>query len=158
MAPFVFLWVPSALGLKNGCYTGTSITTFHSVLPILQWHVPYSLDITPPSFISPSLLHVFACSFISPSLLHVRCICMNLQLRYNYLQFTPPPWPLWLWRTREWLELTVPPYIWSLATYMYWPAIYRPSDWLRGGRLISSWWWCENCITFLTAHTLRLHW
>ena len=28
----------------------------------------------------------------------------------------------------------------SLATY--WLAIHRPSDWLSGGRLIASWWWC----------------
>ena len=36
MAPFVFLQVPSTLGLqsaKNGCYSGTCIATFHSVLP-----------------------------------------------------------------------------------------------------------------------------
>ena len=36
MAPFVFLRVLSTLGLQlaqNGCYTGTSIATFHSVLP-----------------------------------------------------------------------------------------------------------------------------
>ena len=30
----------------------------------------------------------------------------------------------------------------------YWPAIHWPSDWLRGSRLIASWWWCENCIVF----------
>ena len=36
MPSFVFLRVPSTLGLqsaKSGCYTGTSIATFHSVLP-----------------------------------------------------------------------------------------------------------------------------
>ena len=35
--------------------------------------IPYSLDITPPSFISPPLT-----------------ICMSLLRRYIYLQFTPP--------------------------------------------------------------------
>ena len=37
-------------------------------------------------------------------------------------------------------------YMKSIATE--WPAIHRPSDWLRDGRLVSSWWWCENCIVF----------
>ena len=32
-----------------------------------------------------------------------------------------------------------------------------PFHWLRDGRLVASWWWYENCIAFLTAHTLRLH-
>ena len=45
-------------------------------------------------------------------------------------------------RLRGRLELTVPPYIESR------PAIHRQSDWLRGGRLVASWWWCENCIAF----------
>ena len=33
MAPFIFLRVLEHKSAKNGCYTGTSITTFHSELP-----------------------------------------------------------------------------------------------------------------------------
>ena len=82
----------------------------------------------PPSFISPPLLFAWIC-------------CWGI-----FISNLRPPRPLQLWRMRGRLELTVPPYIWSLATY--WPAIHRPSDWLRGGRLVASWWLCENCIAF----------
>ena len=30
--------------------------------------------------------------------------------------------------------------------------IHRPSDWLRDSRLVARWWWCENCVAFLTTH------
>ena len=90
--------------------------------------VPYSLDITPPPFISPPLLFPWIC-------------CWGI-----FISNLCPPWPLRLQRTRGRLELTVPLYIWSLATYR--PAIHWPSDWLHCGRLVSSWWWCENCIAF----------
>ena len=90
--------------------------------------LPYSLDFTPPSFIRPPLT-----------------ICMNLLRRYIYLHFTPASASATPTNNRK-VELTVPHYIWSLATY--WPAIHRPSDWLHGGRLIASWWWCKNCIVF----------
>ena len=89
--------------------------------------LPYSLKIMPPLFISPYYLHEFDAEVYLPS---------NLR----------PPRPLRLQRTIGRLELTVPPYIWSLATY--WPVIRRPSDWLRCSRLVANWWWCENCITF----------
>ena len=83
--------------------------------------LPYSLDITPPSFIRPPLLFAWICcegTFISI-------------LRLPSASATPT--------NKRKVELTVPPYIWSLATY--WPAIHRPSNWLYGGRLIASWWW-----------------
>ena len=71
-------------------------------------------------------------------------ICTNLLRRYIYLQFTPASASV----TRQMRgSTTVPPYIWSLATC--WPVIHRPSDLLCGGRLVPSWWWCdENCIAF----------
>ena len=102
----------------------------HGVLcVVLIIKLPYSLDITPPSFISPSLLLAWIC-------------CWGILFISNL----HPSRPLWLRWTTGRLDLTVPPYIWSLATY--WPAIHQPSDWLHGGRLVSSWWWCENCIAF----------
>ena len=85
-------------------------------------YIPYSLDITPPWIIS-----------------------LNLMQTYIYLQFTPPSaihgnfnskgGTLRLRRTREMLELTVPPYVES----SYLLASDTPtSDWLRGDRLVAS--------------------
>ena len=68
-------------------------------------YVPYSLNITPPSFISPPPLTIY----------------IDLLQRHIYLQFTLPSAihrkfnkngrTLHLQRTRERLELTIPPYI-----------------------------------------------
>ena len=98
---------------------------------------------------------------------NIHCTCTILTRHYDPFVYKPPPPPLlfvWIccWgmfisnlcpprplRLRQMtgrLELTITPYIWSLATY--WPAIHQPSDWLRGGKLVSSWSWCENCIAF----------
>ena len=55
--------------------------------------IPYSLHITPPSFIS------------------LLTICMNLLRRYIFISNLGSPRPLRLRRTRGRLELTVPPYI-----------------------------------------------
>ena len=102
-------------------------------------YVPYSLNIMPPFNYKPPLT-----------------ICINSQRRYIYLQCTPPSAIhgkfnknrriLRLQQTREGLELTVPPCIES--SYL----LARPRDWLRNGRLVASWWWCENYIAF-SDHT-----
>ena len=90
-------------------------------------------------------------SIISPTFQFAKVCCGGI-----FISSLCPPWPymenltihnkngrtLWLRRTRGRLELTVP----GLATY--WQVIHRPSVCLRGGRLIASWWWCENCIAF----------
>ena len=80
-------------------------------------------------------------------------ICINLLQRYQFMppsaihgKFNKNGRTLRLQRTRGRLEHIAPPYIES--SYLYWPAIHRPSDWLHSGRLIASWWWCENCIVF----------
>ena len=70
MPPFVFLRVPSTLGLqsaKSGCYAGTSIATFHSVLPCRTRVVTsdYAISVgnapVPPDFlpIFPALCCLF---------------------------------------------------------------------------------------------------
>ena len=74
-------------------------------------------------------------------------ICMNLLRRYIYLQFTPPSASATPTNERKVrTHRTTYMYIWNLTTN--WPAKHRPSDWLRGSRLVASWWWCENCIVF----------
>ena len=65
----------------------------------------------------------------------------------------PPPHhgkTLRLRRTRRRLELTVPPYI--ECSYLL--ANDTPTKRLamQQQARIASWWWCENCIAFLTAH------
>ena len=104
----------------------------------LVWilYILYSLDITPPSFISPSPL----------------TICINLLRRYIYLQFTPPSAihgkvnknerTLRLGRTRGRLELIVTPSCIELDLATYWPVIQVI------GYVVAGSWWCENCIMF----------
>ena len=60
--------------------------------------IPHSLDITPPSFISPPLLFSWIC-------------CRGI-----FISNLCPPQRLQLWWMRERSELIVPPYIRSLAT------------------------------------------
>ena len=97
-------------------------------MPNRHWHYRTHSTLCPLRFVSPP--YYFAWIF-----------CWGI-----FISNLCPPWPLWLRQTRGRLEFTVPPYIWSQAKY--WLVIHRPSDWLRCSRLVSSWWWCENCIAF----------
>ena len=102
----------------------------------------------PPLFISPPFHFArICCGGIFISNLHPPLAIHG--------EFSKNGRTLELRQTRGRLELTVPPYIES--SYL-WPAIHRPSGWIRGSRLVASWWWCENCIVFSDAHTLHLHW
>ena len=101
------------------------LVPFHVIL--FQYILPYSLDIMPPLFIS------------------------LLLLRYIFLQFTPlsasaiPMIERKVRTHRNTLNMK------SIATY--WPVIHRPSDLPRGGRLVSSWWWCENFVFSDRSHS-----
>ena len=116
---------PASVGLAQACpnyiYHTENVTT-------VCIRILYSLDITPPLFISLPLLFAWIC-------------CWGI-----FISSLRLPQPLRLWRTRGRLELTVPPYVRSLATC--WPPIHWPSDSPHGGRLVSSWWWCKNFIVF----------
>ena len=65
--------------------------------------------------------------------------CMNLLLRYIYLQFMPPLASATPTNERK---------VRTHCTILYMKSSYLlasdipTSDWLRGGRLVSSWWWC----------------
>ena len=74
-------------------------------------------------------------------------ICMNLLLRYIFISNLHPPLAsATLANDRK--VRTHRNTLYMKSSYLYRPAIHRPSDWLRGGRLVSSCWWCQNCIAF----------
>ena len=123
----------------------------------LQSYIPYSVILV---FMKKQwhtiLTRHYAPFDYKPSL----TICINLLRRYIYLQFTHPSAihgkfnkngrTLQLWWMRGRLEITIPP--WLESSYLLASNTPRPNDWLCSGRLVASWWWCENCIVF-SDHT-----
>ena len=105
--------------------------------------------------------HIFTRYYTPFDYKHPHTICKKLLWKYIYLQFMPP-WPhmeyliihnkngriLRLRWMRGRLGLTVTPYIES----SYLLASDTPTIAWCLGRLIASWWLCENCIAF-SDHT-----
>ena len=100
MAPFVFLQVPSTLGLqsaKNGCYSETCIATFHSVLPCHMRSYKRLHNFSRQCPCSTWFPAYFS-SIMLPSLAYLQCVCQNLcrQIRST-----------WKVADQDWLSFSV---------------------------------------------------